>query len=497
MTEPAELTASILLRLSSPDEDDRTGFATQEADSRALAARFGARVVAVRKDDGWSGVLRQRPGFLAWLEDGAAGVDFLISWRSDRISRGGIASVAPLVDLANGINPETGLPSHAHRPRVLTAVDGVDSAQPRWETIFSLHAETAKGERDATSVRMLTHRRENRQSGRAVGGRRPWAFNTDRNSDGPGSVRRPIPERADAIRWALEHLRKGGSKTAIVREWTARGLEPKGSAKARKAGRRTAWHVTPVTRILSNPNLYGATIDHGQLVRNDDGTARIDPGQAILTLPEFVELQALLAGRKTARDNPNRDDPTLLAGLLLCGSCGRTMYPHRPAGGRVWTYRCRGGVDCPTPVSVLMSAVEEYLVDEFHLSIGDVPQSVGGWVPDVTNADPVEVARLTEAIAEADKRLGADLEDEEALLVLRQRRDLRSRLAALQDEAATSAAMAEVRLREIPSSRTFSEAFHAAETVQERTKLLALVFERGVTVAPGKRGTFDPERLTW
>lgn len=493
-----QLTASILLRLSSPDEEDRTGFETQEAGSRAVAAQYGARVVAVRKDDGWSGVLRKRPGFLAWMEDGAKGVDLLISWKSDRISRGGIASVAPLVDLANGINPETGLPSKAHRPRVLTAQDGVDSSQPRWETIFSIHTETAKGERDATSARLLAHRAANRTVGRAVGGRRPWAFKTVRNPNGPGSVRRPIPERADAIRWALEHLRKkGGSKMGIVREWTARGLEPKGSAKARKAGRKTGWHVTPITRILSNPNLYGATIAHGELIRNDDGTVRVDPGQAILTLPEFVELQGLLAGRVTARDNPNCKDPALLAGLLYCGSCSRVMYPHRPTVGRVWTYRCRGGISCPCPVSVRIDLIEDHLVGEFRRLLGDAPQTVGGWEPDVEVFDPVEVARLTEAIDETNRLLNADLTDEEALVALRQRRELRERLAAQVDIAATSAAQAEVRLRKVPAGRTFGEAFDAAETVQEQGALLAQAFDGRVMVGPGVKGTFDPSRLEW
>ncbi|WP_405061884.1 recombinase family protein [Kribbella sp. NBC_01505] len=492
-----ELTASIMLRLSSPDEEDRTGFETQEAHSRAIAERLGARVIAVRKDDGWSGVLRQRPGFLAWMKDGAEGADLLIAWKSDRISRGGIASIAPLVDLANGINPTTGLPSKAHRPRILTAEDGVDSSQPRWETIFSLHAEGAKGERDATSARLLAHRASNRKVGRAVGGRRPWLFETVPNPHGPGSVRRPVAAHADAVRWALDHLRKGGSKAAIVREWTARKLKPKGSAKARKAGIQTAWHITPITRILNNPNLYGATVDHDQLLRNEDGTVRIDEEQAALTYLEFVELQHLLAKRATSRDHPNNTDDALCAGLLYCGSCERVMGPHRPRNGRVWTYRCRGGSACPATVSVKMEDVETFLLAEFRRTLAHDTEDLGGWMPEAVTADPVEVAKLTEAITAADSALEGDLSDDEALVVFRQRRDLRIRLAALQDAAQAASTPTHITYRETKPGRTYGEAFDAAETILEKAAILGLAFNNRVTVHRGTKGTFDPDRLEW
>lgn len=492
-----QLTASLYLRLSSPDEDERTGFETQEADGRALAAKLGARVVAVHKDDGWSGVLRLRPGFRAWMRDGLDGINLLIAWKSDRISRGGIASVAPLIDLANGIDVETGLPHGNHRPRVLTCVDGVDSTQPNWETIFALHSETSKGERDATSKRMLTHRAANRRAGRAVGGRRPWVMDTVPNPDGPGSVRRPNPKRAEGVRWALEHLRKRGSKLGIVRGWVELGLEPKGSAKAKKAGKKTSWHVTPITRILSNPTLYGATIDHKELLRNEDGTIHIDKDQAVLSFTEFLELQVLLGKRSTARNNPARDDPTLLAGLLFCGSCERMMYPHRPEGGRIWTYRCRGGIDCPAPVSVAMSEVEPFLEEEFRNDLGDTPETPGGWEPDLVAVDPVEVATLQEAIDNVQAALRGDVSDDEALVLVRRRRDLRERLGALQDATQTADAASAAKLRQVDSQRTFGEAYDAAETIPEKTHLLGIAFNGRVTVHPGTPGHFDPSRLEW
>jgi hypothetical protein len=342
----------------------------------------------------------------------------------------------------------------------------------------------AKGEREAMRTRMLAHRARSRQEGRAVGGRRAWAFTTTPRPGG-GHTLAPIPEHAAAIRWSLDHLRSGGSLSAIVREWEARGLAPKGGG---------SWHVSPVRRILSNPNLYGATTHHGALIRDDDGTVRTDPGQAILTLPEWAGLQALLDGRSTRRDDPARDDPALLAGLLHCAPCGRVMYPHRPHG-RTWTYRCAGGSGCDRPTSIVLAASEEFLVAAFHRLLGDAPEALGGWEPDTVPVDPEESARLTEALRAVERVLSEDLDDDAALLAVRQRRDLRARLADMQDAASAEP----TGLREVASGRTYSEAFESADSVPEKTLLLALAFGR-ITVSPGTRGGpsgFDPERLSW
>lgn len=488
-------TASLLLRLSGAATDDSTGFVSQETDLKALAALHNADVLAVHIDDGLSGALRDRPGFLAWLEDGRSGrADILMAWKLDRVSRGGPAGLARFLDVVEGLDD---LGKRAHAPvRFLSYSDRLDSQAPGWDIQAAVLGALAKGERDAIRARILRYRETARQQGRVSGGRRAWAFTAERSPNGVGLRLRPVPSHAAAIRWALDHLRSGGSKTAIAREWSARGLQPKGSDKARKAGRSTAWHVTPISRILRNPNLYGAELHNDDVIRNEDGTARIDAAQAILTLSEFVELQALLNHRATSRDNPTRTDPALLAGLLICASCYRVMYPHRPAKGRTWTYRCRGGLSCPAPTSVHMAEADAFLTAEFHRLIGDVPETLGGWEPDVPTVDLDEIAHLTEAVKAADAALSDDLSDEDALATLRQRRELKARLALLQDAADLAAALTDA-LRVRNSGRTYSEAFNEAESVPDKARLLALAFGDGVTVAPGTKGTFDPARLSW
>lgn len=493
---PVQLLVSLYIRLSGAPDEANLSLSGMISELTEHVESKGLTVHAVHVDKGISGGVRDRPEFLAWLEDARSGkVGALAAYHGDRITREGVNAAALVLDVLEGKNPVTGAPE---RPIVrFISYDGLDSELDpdsfRWR--FIIAAEVARSERNSIRRRNSASRRRLRAAHRMPGGRRAWAFEAAKRADGKGYRLKPIDAHAAAIRWALDHLRAGGSKTAIVREWTARGLTPKGSAKARKAGKQTAWHVTPVSRILRNPNLYGAELHGFDVIRNDDGTARIDPQQAILTPSEFWELQGLLDGRVTARSAPDRVEHALLAGLLYCASCGLVMYPHRPEG-RTWTYRCRGGSTCPNPTSVAMAFVEPYLIERFHALIGDVPESLGGWEPDVPSVDLDELANLTEALKAADAALSADLSDEDALATLRQRRELRARLALLQDAAAASKAHTDA-LRVRVSSRTYSEAFNDAEAVADKARLLALAFNAHVTVHPGTKGTFDPSRLEW
>ena len=62
-------TASLYTRLSDKPDETSTSLESQERELRALAAQHGLTVVAVHVDPGFSGALRDRPGFLAWLDD--------------------------------------------------------------------------------------------------------------------------------------------------------------------------------------------------------------------------------------------------------------------------------------------------------------------------------------------------------------------------------------------------------------------------------------------
>jgi site-specific DNA recombinase len=97
---------------------------------------------------------------------------------------------------------------------------------------------------------------ERAQNGdRTPHGIRPFGYQDDRVS--------PLEDEAEAIRWACRHVLVGGSVSAILRDWTDRGVKPRFDGRTRRdengddvpfAGR---WTHASVTRILTNPRIAG------------------------------------------------------------------------------------------------------------------------------------------------------------------------------------------------------------------------------------------------
>lgn len=480
-------TASLYLRLSGASDADSTGLHSQRGDLFGLAERHGLEVVATHVDDGRSGALRNRPAFLAWLRDAREGrTSHLLAPKIDRVSRGSLAGLAEFLDTLDGVNRDGVAVSPPVR---FLSVDGMDSTSPSWDIEVAVRGALAKGEREMIRQRILRHRAFAVADGRVVGGRRPWPFTVAERAGG-GSRWVPLPERADAIRWAAEGLVAGELSTAdVVREWTRRGLPTKGEEEARTAS-SGAWHQSVVRRLLESPTLYGATVRHGDVVRGEDGTVRVDEDQAILSLPDWQALQAALERRATHR-SPSSTAAELLAGLLHCSSCGRVMYPHhRPRGADM--YRCRGA-GCPRPVAVAISHADAEVTVAFLRVYGD--QELHVTEPAEPVVDLAEVARVTEALRAADRVIADDVDEETTLTALRQRRELRTRIAELQDAATAPASLVPI----VGTGTTYREVWEAAETPEERNSILRGAWSV-VEVSPGVRGGgrgFDPGRLRY
>lgn len=107
-----ELTASICVRLSKQAGDSNLSLRGMLDDCRALAAAHGARIVGEHVDDGVSGAVRNRPEFLAWLEDGRTGkANLLITPYADRLTREGINAAALVLDVVEGKGSTATMPT--------------------------------------------------------------------------------------------------------------------------------------------------------------------------------------------------------------------------------------------------------------------------------------------------------------------------------------------------------------------------------------------------
>lgn len=472
-------TASLLLRLSGKSTDDNTGLDTQETDLRKLAADHGLDVVAVHIDDGKSGALRKRVGLLAWLEDAKSGrATHLLAWKLDRVSRGGHAALAVFLDVVAGVNAD-GEPVHAP-VRFLSAKDGLDSESATWDIQVAVMGALAKSERDAMKTRIAAHREEvHATPDRVHGGSRPaWVKSVPRKGGGTTWIADPV--KAGHVRWAADHLIDGGTFTSVCAEWTARGWEPVGAV----------WRPLAVRRIMSNPALYGV-LTNGGIRRDADGVAIRNPALAVMSYTTWQRLQVAVKNRATVRQTTRNGRSTaLLAGLLECASCGLVMYGHR-AKGRIDTYRCRGGVDCPKPVSVSMARVDDVVI-RFTLAL------VGGLViaPEFMAVESVDAADLA-AVEEAHKTVQGRLMSGTATPDdLASFNSLTSRLQELRDKV--EAAEAALEAASTADMRTISERYADATTNAERRAVLAAGLPARIVVKPGERNGGIPlwERLS-
>jgi DNA invertase Pin-like site-specific DNA recombinase len=457
--------AGIYARLSFATEES-VSIARQLAACRQYAAARGMEVVVEAVDDGISATRKApeaRPGWQQILA-AADDLDVVIVWKVDRLAR----------RVLDFLNADKALQEHG--AGIVAVEDPIDMTNAQGRAFAVMLSVFAELEAAGISARSTAARSHMIAAGRTVGGRKPWPYETVPAAGGVGVEWRPIPERADAVRWAAEEMIAGRtSLREICREWERRGLRP--------AGKSSHWPRTSVARILRNPVLAGATINHGEVVRNADGTMRVSLERVILDVSTFLELQRALEERSVVRDPIVDRVPSILGDLVICGSCGRRMFQNRKSRPKPY-YLCSN--DQCTAHAAVTTSILEPLAERVFL------EHFGGWrVLGRTDkaapvVDPEEVALVEEALEDVELALAApDLDDETEILRLhRVRRELRVRLAELRDQSEVPTKPRLVTVRS--GGETYAERWATAD-VAGRAKLLASVWV-AIAVAPGVRG---------
>ena len=370
--QPPKNTCSIYIRLSDKPDETSTSLESQEQELRRLAADRGLTVIAVHKDPGYSGALRDRPGFTAWLEDAKkARCDHLLAHHLDRVSRGSLAGLAAFMDVVEGLGPD-GKPAHTP-PRFLSVDDRLDSTSASWDMEVGMRGVFAKEERRRISDRVKRAKRTIKAQGRFTGGVAPFGWESVPNPDGPGRVLAPIEEEQQALRAAAEVLISDGLKAAAKYLNQQTGLKP-----------RRAQAFTRQTLLQ---------------------TFTSEASSAIFTPVERVRIKEALTP-KVERKNHGRNATRLLAGgILRCGGCDRPMYIGTRAVRRkdpnaepVKHYRCRSALDgypCDKKVSASARLVEAAVEEAFLEGWGRMEMTE---VVSVATEHHQRLARLTEDI---------------------------------------------------------------------------------------------------
>jgi len=206
------------------------------------------------------------------------------------------------------------------------------------------------------------------EQGRFLGGRPPYGYrlvdagpHPNRAHAAWGRRRQrldPDPVTARHVRWMFAERLAGRSVAGIARQLNEHGVPcPSGADPERNRHRSgQAWNLRSVAVILANPRYTGREVWHRHQSARPGVGRRIVPAEAVVSRtaahPALVSEADFLAVQQIRADRVNGDGVLrryLLAGLLICGLCGRRMDAHW-VNGRAG-YRCRHGHNSTRPVS--------------------------------------------------------------------------------------------------------------------------------------------------
>ncbi len=254
----------------------------------------------------------------------------------------------------------------------------VDYASEHDEQAMTVLGLASKREVTRISIRVRTAMAvQARQQGRYLGGRPPYGYrlgdaghpNKAHAAWGRRARRlEPDPETAHVVRWIFARRLAGHSAGRIARALNDAGLPCPSAADPGRNRHRTGtgWTLGTVTTIVRNPRYTGRQVWNRQ--RTDRDLA--DPGDialghrqvqrwnlpdgwvisrkpahpALVSEADFIAAQDINAARGPAPGiglTAPRKRRYLLAGLLICGGCGRRMESAWSNGKPA--YRCRHG----------------------------------------------------------------------------------------------------------------------------------------------------------
>ncbi|GGO42325.1 integrase [Streptomyces daqingensis] len=466
--------ASLYIRLSRQASDSNLSLAGMTKDVQDHCQRLGFTEAALHVDDGLSGGYRDRPEFLAWLDDAKTGrAQVLMTYSVDRLTREGLNVAATLLDVVEGKDPASGRPSHA--PVRLLDTQGIDSDHgDAFRFRFVIQAEVARSERERMKQRSGGMRRRARQAGRWAGGLPPFGYQVADADDGAGKVLTIEPDEAAAVREAAERVLRGESLGRVCR-W----LEHAGHAP-RKA---STWSRQALRGVLTGTAVLGQISHQGKPVRDADGQI-LTPFPAILTEAEHAALRALLLAAEPRSQGKGGRPSRLLSGLLTCASCGHPLRVGVTGAGAA-RYACTSrsdGSQCERPASTTAAGVEEHVTSLYLRVAGDWPMFKERVI--VGNASDLAAAERDIRDATADLAQAPTAEAFERLKAAHARRQ------ELADEDPG------VRSELVPTGQTGAE-WWAAAALEDQREQLSEVFAV-LALGPGKRGArgFDPGRLT-
>jgi DNA invertase Pin-like site-specific DNA recombinase len=351
--------------------------------------------------------------------------------------------------------------------------------------------------------RMRRSHRARAEQGQAVGGFRPFGWQTDRLALDP--VEAPL------LRDAVLDVIGGRSVPSIVRQWQQLGV---------RTTRGNEWTRRSLKAAMLNPRMCGWRELNGELVLDANGEPVVGRWRAIVTPEQWQAVKALFdrrAGRQIYSDGTigdivpqdQREHRYLLSGILRCGRpkddgtlCNTPLRVVSHKGRQGHVYLCPGRANGGCGGLARRGDLVDLFISELLLAAMDradlaVSGEVAPW------AGERELRETREKLEELSKqwRMGTITND----LFFKLAPQLEHRLHELRKESATySAAVQRRRSRASTFGQEIRRRWNQSEdeggmSISAKRDLLREAFH-AVIVHPvgkgkGSRGTFDPDKL--
>lgn len=325
--------AAIYCRISRDKNGAGLGVQRQEKDCRDLAERLGWEVAGVYTDNdisAYSG--KRRPAYADLIQAMRVGaIGGVIAWHTDRLHR----SVLELEEYIDA--------GEAHGVSTHTVKSGyIDLSNPSGRAVARTLGVWARFESEHKAERVSRKKLELAEAGKFGGGPVPYGWHI---IDG-----KPVIVSGDAIeiQKAVRGIINGDSIGSIVKDMNTRGVRTR---------RGQDWTSTSVRNLVLRPTNAGLSSYRGQVIGKSEFPA-------IVTEDEWQTASAIVKDpkRRSAFENKVKH---LLAGTMLCGTCGGAMQiSSRARSGTInrHYYKCTTSgkghaFQTAAPVEELVSAV--------------------------------------------------------------------------------------------------------------------------------------------
>lgn len=437
------------------------GVDRQIEDSRKEAERRGWPVSHVYIDNDVSAYSRKpRPEYQRMLKAIKAGeIDAIVVYAADRLYRQ-LTDLEELITALEGVQVATCKSGEVD----LETADG--RLHARMLGAVALHSSEKMSERIGRQAKQRA------ELGKYSGGRRNYGYTATADA--------LIADEAEYIHWCYMTMLNGGTLYACVKEAHQRGLlRPNGAQMVQPC----------VRKYLLRPMNAGLASYHGEIL---EGITTVTP--TIVDEQTWYAVKAILEdpARRQIPTNPER---SRLAGLLICGICGKKLgkrgSARTPASGepvpRQMNYGCIDG-----HVKRSMSHLEDFVKLQWITYVNEHRVRL---LASLAGSEPAPIKDLTKwrkRIAELTQLFDAELLD--AADFTSAVRPLRAKITAAETALARVTAAAPISLATKDLGALWDDS-----TNLEANRFLSEIIEKIIvyhTVKKG-RGVFDPTTITF